>query len=142
MTDANPSTQSRRSAPTRPRGFLASPDACAGTEEIGAKRKITRNRIENLLRDELRRLWVAPVEEFARLQLARLDAMILKLIGRVQDGDLEAIDRALMIVNSLDRLPGFIKAQSAEPYSGEARARLIQKLTDVAARLEAEQPAE
>ena len=68
--------------------------------------------------------------------------MILKLIGRVQDGDLEAIDRSLMIINSLDRLPGFIKAQSAEPYSEEARARLLQKLKDAAARLQSEPPAE
>jgi hypothetical protein len=141
MSDANPSTSSRRSA-TRPRRALALPVAGAGVDEIGAKRKISRNRIEDMLRDELRRLWVAPVEEFARLQIARLDAMILKLVGRVQDGDLEAIDRALMIINSLDRLPGFAKVRCAEPYSEEARARLLQKLNDVAARLGAERPAE
>jgi hypothetical protein len=128
MTDANPSTPAMRSA--------------AGVDKTAARRRISRNRIEDLLRNELRRLWVAPVEEFARLQIARLDAMILKLVGRVQDGDLEAIDRALMIVNSLDRLPGFIKAQRVEPYSEDARARLVQKLHEVAARLESEKPAE
>ena len=142
MTDANPPTQSARPTPSRSHRVPASSDASAGGEQISAKRRASRNRIENLLREELRRLWVEPVEEFARLQIARLDAMILKLIGKVQDGDIEAINSALMIVASLDRLPGFIKAQRAESYSEGARMRLLQKLYDVVARLEAEKPAE
>ena len=142
MTDANPPTQSARPAPSRRQRVPASSNASASGERAGAKRQAARSRIEDLLREELRRLWVEPVEEFARLQIARLDAMILKLIGKIQDGDIEAIDSALMIVASLDRLPGFIKAQRAESYSEEARMRLLQKLNDVAARLEAEKPAE
>ena len=142
MTDPNPPTQSARATPSRSERIPASSDASASGEKAGAKRQAASNRIENLLPEELRRLWVEPVEEFARLQIARLDAMILKLIGKVQEGDMEAIDSALMIVASLDRLPGFIKAQRAESYSEEARMRLLQKLNDVAARLGAEKPAE
>jgi hypothetical protein len=67
--------------------------------------------------------------------------MILKLIGRIHEGDLEAIDRALTIINSLDRLPGFAKAGfAAERYTEEDRARLMQKLNDAAARLQQERP--
>ena len=67
MIDAYPSTQLIRSAPRRPE--RASPAAAA--DATGAKQEISRDRTENLLRDELRRLRVAPVEEFARLQVAR-----------------------------------------------------------------------
>jgi len=142
MTDANPSPPLGRSPPTRPPRLLASPAASPGADETGAKQKITRNRIENQLRDDLRRLWVAPVEEFAQLQVARLDAMIMKLVGRIRDGDVEAIDRTLMIVDSLDRLPGFGAARRHEPYSEETRARLLQKLNDAASRLQSETAAE
>jgi hypothetical protein len=67
-------------------------------------------RTEKILRDELRRRWVAPAQEFARLQIARLEGTILKLIDRVQKGELEAIDRALKIVDRLDRYGGFTRA--------------------------------
>jgi hypothetical protein len=138
MSDPNPP---RRAAPTRPQRLLASPVTDAGIDRIGPEEKIPHDPIEDLLRDELRRRWVAPAEEFARLQIARLDGMILKLIGRIHDGDLEAIDRALTIINSLDQYPGFAKARHAvEHYTEEDRARLMRKLNDIAARLQKEGP--
>jgi hypothetical protein len=121
MTDVNPPTPKIRSA--------------AGGDKSVARQRISRNRIEDVLREELRRLLVTPVEEFARLQVARLDAMILRLVGRVLDGDLEAIDVVLMVVNALDRVPGGIEAHRFEPCSEEVRARPAQKLCDAAARL-------
>ena len=91
----------------------------------------------------MRRRWVAPAQEFARLQIARLDGMILKLIDRVQKGELEAIDRALKIVDRLDRYHGFTRAnRGVEPYGEEERERLLQKLNDAASRLHSEQPEE
>jgi hypothetical protein len=140
MADANASSSSTPLRRTGEQRRSDSPDT--GADDGSAKREISRRRIEDLLHEHLRRLWVAPAEEFARLQIARLDAMILKLIGRIQDGDLEAMDRTLMIINSLDRLPGFIKARRDEPYTEEARARLLQKLYDAAARLQSEPPVE
>jgi hypothetical protein len=142
MTDADPPTP--HIAPTsRAQRVLASLIAGAGLDEIGVKEKITRKRTEKILRDELRRRWVAPAQEFARLQIARLECMILKLIDRVQKGELEAIDRALKIVDRLDRYHGFTRAdRGIEPYGEEERARLMQKLNDMAARLEPETPEE
>jgi hypothetical protein len=67
MIDAYPSTQLLRSARRR----LGRSSPVAGADETGAKHEISRNRTENLLRDELRPLQVAPAEEFARLQVAR-----------------------------------------------------------------------
>jgi hypothetical protein len=146
MTDAHPPSQPTlpTSAPTaRARRVLASLIAGAGLDEIGLKEKITRKRTEKILRDELSRRWVAPAQEFTRLQIARLDGMILKLIDRVQKGELEAIDRALKIVDRLDRYHGFTRANRAvEPYGDEQRERLLQKLNDAAERLQSETPEE
>jgi hypothetical protein len=143
MTDPGPSTPSKTAAPTRAQRVLALLIAGSGVDEIGVKEKITRKRTEKILRDELRRRWVAPAQEFARLQIARLDGMILKLIDRIQKGDLEAIDRALKIVDRLDRYHGFTRAHRApEQYGEEERARLMQKINDVVARLQSEKSEE
>ena len=144
MTDANSSPPPKAAAaPTRGKRVLASLIGGAGLDEIGAAEKLTRKRTEKILRDELRRRWIAPAQEFARLQIARLDSMIFKLIDRVQQGDLEAIDRALKIVDRLDRYHGFTRANRVpEPYGEEERARLMQKINDVAARLEPDNPEE
>jgi len=143
MTDADPPTPPIAAPTTRAQRVLASLIGGAGLDEIGFKEKITRKRTEKILRDELRRRWVAPAQEFARLQIARLDGMILKLIDRVQKGELDAIDRALKIVDRLDRYHGFTRAnRGVEPYGEEERARLLQKLNDVAERLQSETPEE
>jgi hypothetical protein len=143
MTDANPSSPPRATGPTRAQRVLSSLIAGAGLDEIGAEEKLTRKRTEKILRDELRRRWVAPAQEFARLQIARLDGMILKLIDRVQMGDLKATDRALKIVDRLDRYHGFTRANRApKQYGEEERARLMQKINDVAARLQSDKPEE
>jgi hypothetical protein len=143
MTDADPPTPPTPAPTTRAQRVLASLVGGAGLDEIGLNEKISRKRAEKILRDELRRRWVAPAQEFARLQIARLDGMILKLIDRVQKGELEAIDRALKIVDRLDRYHGFTRSnRGVEQYGEEQRARLLQKLNDMAARLQSEKPGE
>ena len=143
MSDANPPIRSKRSRVTRAQRVLASLIAGAGVDEIGATERLTRKRTENILRQELRNRWVAPAEDFARLQIARLEQMILKLLERLQNGDLKAIDRALKIVDRLDRYHGFTKAQRIpEQYDEEDRARLLKKVNEIADRLQPEQPAE
>ena len=140
MTDANRPTASKRSRAQR---ALASLIAGAGVDEISATERVTRKRTESILRQELRNRWVAPAEEFARLQIARLEQMILKLLDRIQSGELEAIDRALKIVDRLDRYHGFTKAKRApEQYGEEERARLLQKINEIAERLQPGQPPE
>jgi hypothetical protein len=141
--DANPAALPKAPVQTRAQRVLASLVAGAGVDDISTREKITRQRTETILRDELRRRWVAPAHEYARLQIARLDSMILRLIDRVQKSELRAIDRALKILDRLDRYHGFVKAERAiEPYGDEERARLMKKLNDVAARLDAEKPQE
>jgi hypothetical protein len=143
MSDANPSARSKRSRTTLAQRVLASLVAGAGVDEISTAEQLTRKRTENLLRQELRNRWVAPAEEFARLQIARLEQMILKLLERIQNGDLKAIDRALKIVDRLDRYHGFTKATRVpEQYGEEDRARLLRKVNEIADRLQPERPAE
>jgi hypothetical protein len=143
MPDANPPTLSKRARVTRAQRVLASLIAGAGVDEIGATERLTRRRTESILRQELRNHWVAPAEDFARLQIARLEQMIFKLLERLQSGDLKAIDRALKIVDRLDRYHGFTKAQRIpEQYDDEDRARLLRKINEIADRLQPEQPAE
>ena len=143
MSDATPPTRSKRSSATRAQRILASLIAGAGVDDIGAAERLTRKRTESILRQELRNRWVAPTEDFARLQIARLEQMILKLLDRLQNGDLDAIDRALKIVDRLDRYHGFTRAnRPPEQYGEEERARLMQKINDVAARLQSDKPEE
>jgi hypothetical protein len=142
-THTNLPTRSKRLRVTRAQRVLASLIAGAGVDEIGAAERLTRKRTESILRQELRNRWIAPADDFAKLQIARLEQMILKLLDRLQDGDLKAIDRALKIVDRLDRYHGFTKAKRVpEPYGEEDRARLLKKANEIADRLQPEQPAE
>ena len=143
MTNTNPPTRSKRLRVTRAQRVLASLIAGAGVDEIGAAERLTRKRTESILRQELRNPWIAPADDFAKLQIARLEQMILKLLDRLQEGDLKAIDRALKIVDRLDRYHGFTKANRVpEPYGEEERARLLKKVNEIADRLQPEQSAE
>ena len=143
MTHTSPPTRSKRARVTRAQRVLASLIAGAGVDEIGAAERLTRKRTESILRQELRNRWIAPADDFAKLQIARLEQMILKLLDRLQNGDLKAIDRALKIVDRLDRYHGFTKAKRIpEPYGEEDRARLLKKVNEIADRLQPELPAE
>ena len=143
MTHTSPSTRSKRSRVTRAQRILASLIAGAGVDEIGAAERLSRKRTESILRQELRNRWVAPADDFARLQIARLEQMILKLLDRLQEGDLRAIDRALKIVDRLDRYHGFTSAKRIpEQYGEEDRAQLLKKINEIADRLQPELPTE
>ncbi len=143
MTQTNRPNRTKRARVSRAQRVLASLIAGAGVDEIGATEQLTRKRTESILRQELRNRWVAPAEDFARLQIARLEQMILKLLERLQEGDLKAIDRALKIVDRLDRYHGFTSAKRIpEPYGEEDRARLLKKINEIADRLQPEQVAE
>ena len=139
---ASSAKRARKPVPTgRGQRVLAALVSGAGLEEIATREKLSRRRVEKIMRDELRRRWVAPAEDFAKLQIARLDAMIVKLIGPAQKGDLPTIDRVLRILDRMDRYHGFTRATRApEPYGEEERERLLAKLNAAAARLQLGKP--
>jgi hypothetical protein len=137
------SRPSRKTPPGRGERILASLVAGAGFEQIGAKEKLSRRRAERIVHDQLGRRWVAPAQDFARLQIARLEYIILKLSARVREGEVGAIDRALKALDRLDRYHGFTRAsRMIEPYGEEERERLLNKINQVAARLQSDKPEE
>ncbi len=136
MPTENPPKSTKGAGPTRAQRILASLIAGASLDEIGALEKLSRRRTEKMLRDELRRRWTVPSQEFAKLQIARLDNTMLKLIDRVENGELEAIDRLLKVIDRLDRYHGFTRASGLpEAYGEEERGRLFDKLNAVVVRL-------
>ncbi len=144
MSPADAPVRARKAAPAR-RGpkIVAALVSGQSVEAIAESERLTRKRVEALLRDELRRRWVAPAEDHARLQIARLAAMAARLAPSAEAGELPAIDRVLKILDRLDRYHGFGKlaAPSAEPDEG-ARARLLAKLNAMAERMIAARKAE
>jgi len=113
----------------------------ANLEELAARECVAPKEAEIILREELGRRWVAPPAEFAKIQIARLEGLCLHAMDRVDGGELAAIDRALRIIDRLDRYHGFSRATPAiEHYTDEDRQRLKDKLSAVAARLYGEQP--
>jgi hypothetical protein len=129
-------TRARQAAPAR-RGpqILVALVAGAGVDAIAERAGLSRKRVEKILRDELRRRWVAPAEDYARLQIVRLEAMSAKLVAKAEKGDLPAIDRMLKILDRLDRYHGFsrLTPTTSDQYEG-AHERLMAKINSAAAR--------
>lgn len=137
MTDASP--RAPRGARPRAERVLAALIGGEGLEMIVARERLAAKRVEAIVREELGRRWVPPAADFAKLQIARLQELGRPLVDRVNDGDLEALDRALKILDRLDRYHGFSRASPAlEPYGDDERERLLAKLNAAAARLEAD----
>lgn len=97
--------------------------------EIAATEDLTPKRIEKMLRDELRKRWIAPAQDYARLQIARLEAIANQLKEKSKNADLPTIDRLLKVLDRLDRYHGFTKLAALAPSTREdVREELIAKL--------------
>ena len=135
MTDS-PSDPNQDVRPARARRMLASLIDGAGLDAIGAEEQLPAKRVQAIVREELGRRWVAPIADFAKIQIARLENLYLVAMDGILRGEVAAIDRALKIFDRLDRYHGFNRASPAiEPYGEEERERLIAKLNEVAERL-------
>lgn len=122
--------------PHRARRMLAALIGGFSPDAIGAEENLPAKTVEQALCDELGRRWVAPAADFAKIQIARLESFYLQLMDRVEAGELAAVDRALKIIDRLDRYHGFHRASPAlEQYKDEHRARLLAKLNAAAANL-------
>lgn len=97
--------------------------------EIAQTEQMNLKRVEKLLRDELRKRWIAPAQDYARLQIARLESLATQLKEKSRDGDLPTIDRLLKVMDRLDRYHGFTKLAALSSHAREdMRAQLIKKL--------------
>ena len=144
MPPADAPVRARTAAPAR-RGakIVAALVSGQSVEAIAETELLTRKRVETLLRDELRRRWIAPAGDHARLQIVRLEAMAATLAPLAAAGETPAIDRVLKILDRLDRYHGFGKLAPAndEPDEG-GRERLLAKLNAMAERMIAARKAE
>ncbi len=123
-------------APHRARRMLAALIAGVSPEAIGADENLPTRTVERAVGDELGRRWVAPAADFAKIQIARLEGFCLMLMDRIEAGELAAVDRALKIMDRLDRYHGFDRAKPAiEPYGEAHREKLLAKLNAAAANL-------
>ncbi len=133
-------------SPGRSRRML---DALIGGFSLGAigeEEDLPVGAVERAVRDELGARWTAPPADFAKIQIARLEAMFALLMDRIDAGELAPVDRALRIIDRFDRYHGFRPATPAvEPYGETHRERLLAKLNAAAANLadpETSHPAE
>jgi hypothetical protein len=79
---------------------------------------------------------VAPAQDYARIQVARLDAILAQLTAKAEEGDIAAIDRILRVLDRLDRYHGFGKLKPVvRAYDDDARKRLLERLDRAAGRL-------
>ena len=119
----------KRARVSRGPAVLAAMINGATLTQIAASEDIPPKRIEKMLRDELRKRWIAPVQDYARLQIARLEAIATQLKEKSKNGDLPTIDRLLKVMDRLDRYHGFTKlAPLANAAREDVREELIAKL--------------
>jgi hypothetical protein len=108
----------------------------ADLDAIAALERLSAEEAQMILREGLSQRWVAPAADFAKLQIARLEHLCLHVMDRVDSGELAAIDRAVKVVDRLDRYHGFHRSSPAiEGYGDDEREKLLDKLNAVAARL-------
>ncbi len=113
----------------------------ADLDAIAVQERLPAKEAQTILHEEIGQRWVAPLADFAKIQIARLGNLCLHVMDRIDSGELAAVDRALRIIDRLDRYHGFSRASPAiEPYGEEERTRLLAKLNAVAARLRDDQP--
>jgi hypothetical protein len=134
MSPADPPTRARKAA--RGPQILAALLAGMSVDEIARAEGLFTKRVEKALLLELRRRWTPPPQDYARLQIARLEVASARLAAKVAAGDAGAIDSLVRVADRLDRYHGFSKFMPTIPvYDESARERLLAKLDRAAARL-------
>ena len=87
-----------------------------------------------MLRRQFDRFSVQALDEYAKLQICRLEAMIGKLSPKVREGDTGAVALALKAIDRLDRYHGFGKGAAVAPEgpSQAERRRVADKIERLA----------
>lgn len=118
----------KRARVSRGPAVLAAMINGANLTEIATSEQLSPKVVENMLRKELRQRWIAPAQDYARLQIARLESIATQLKEKSKNGDLPTIDRLLKVMDRLDRYHGFTKLAALGAASREdVREKLIVK---------------
>ena len=119
----------KRARVSRGPALLAALIGGVSLNEIAKAEGLTARRVEKMVRDELRKRWIAPAQDYARLQIARLETIAVQLKEKSKEADLPTIDRLLKVLDRLDRYHGFTKLVALASSSIEdVRPQLIAKL--------------
>jgi len=102
-------------------------------ESIAEAENLTPTRIRQIVRQSLEVREIDPAGEHVRLQIARLDASLRLAAGRVEDGELGAIDRLLRVLDRLDRYRNAAAAPQSFDEVDEGAAKFDAKLDDLVA---------
>ena len=125
-----------RAAPRGP-AVLAALLNGATLSKIAEQEGLKPRTVEKLVIKELRKRWIAPAQDYARLQIARLEGVAAKLKERAEKGNLPAIDRLLKIMDRLDRYHGFAKLTPvSQAARDDVRPKLVLNMNRAAGLLE------
>jgi hypothetical protein len=100
-------------------------------ELIARNENLTPRRIRQIVRQTLERREADRAAEHVRLQTARLGASLRLAAGKVEDGELGAIDRLLRVLDRLDRYQTKAAAPRPRDEVAEGARRFDAKLDDL-----------
>ena len=107
-------------------------------DEIAREEQLTPERVRQIVREALARRIVDDETDHAKLQLARLAQAMQIASVAVADGDVSAIPALLKVIDRVDRYQRAAKVNQV--YDDEARKRLMDKISRVAANLGLDEP--
>ena len=106
-----------------------------GYDEIAAEEGVSRERVRQIVAEELRNRAVDSGAEHAKLQLDRLMPAMQLAAEAIAAGDVSAIAPYLKVIDRLDRYQSVAVAN--EKYDDEARRKLMEKINRMVANLSA-----
>jgi len=107
----------------------------ASIEAIARLENLSQRTIQKLLREQFDRIEIRRLDEYAKLQIKRLDAMLAKLADGSAEPNVGAMALLLKVLDRMDRYHGVgRRAAVAAPPDDIARQRLLDKLNRMAAR--------
>ena len=104
-------------------------------DAIAEKENLTRRETEKILRKQFDNFPIHAAEDFAKLQIRRLEAAVGKLSSSPEAREIGATAVLLKVFDRLDRYHGFGNGASAPMApSEEVKRRIMDKLNKIAAR--------
>lgn len=100
-------------------------------EAIAEAEGLSRERIRQIVREDLEGRDVEPSGDHLRLQMARLDPALRLAAAKVAAGEITAVDRLIRVLNQMDKYQGKAAPAPSFESADDARERILAKLSDV-----------
>ena len=122
-TSSSPARVAPRKKASRAERVFAKLRAGMALWDIARRENCSVRTVRRIVADSLARLEIDPTAGYAQLQIARLNDALLVAHDKMLEGDLQALDRVLKVIESQDRYHGFGSIVGAAPVEAD-RARL------------------